>query len=277
MPGFSAGASIIGATKQANAASKATRTQIKFARENRELARNQAKTAAKQGRKIVNSSFRFQRKKSNDLYRRDVATLKETRDRTTAPLNAFASQGQKAAAAQAYELGLGEAPEGYEGFKGTEGYKFRRGEALDAVENSASAGGSLLSGATLRRLQQTGDGLAADEYGANFNRLNVMADRGYGASRNISEIESQYGANLVEADRGRTGAIRLAEAGRADARLGLNTARVNTILGASTEANNTISDAVSNNAFAQANAWQAGAQGVAGALRDGVTLAQGLT
>lgn len=93
-------------------------------------------------------------------------------------------------------------------FFNEEGYKFRLNEGKDAIQNSAAARGGLMSGATLKELENYASGLAAQEYGAafdrfantrNFNRGVFESDRGFG--RNAFESDRNFGRNTYESDR----------------------------------------------------------------------------
>ena len=54
----------------------------------------------------------------------------------------------------------------------TNAYKFRFNQGQQAVERSAAARGMLNSGNTLAELARYGQGMASDEYGREFDRLN---------------------------------------------------------------------------------------------------------
>ena len=68
------------------------------------------------------------------------------------------------------------------GFEGDPGFEFVRGEALGAVDRSASAAGLLGSGARLKALQDRAAGLASTEFGNFFNRLLAASGQGRGAA-----------------------------------------------------------------------------------------------
>lgn len=78
-----------------------------------------------------------------------------------------------------------------------EGYQFRKKEGIDGIQNSAAAGGSLLSGNTLKELARFNSGLAADEYAAAYGRSdneNKTNRRNYEDSRN-------FGRSIYNSDR----------------------------------------------------------------------------
>ena len=118
-------------------------------------------------------------------------------------------------------------------FQQDPGYQFQLQQGLNSVQNSAAAGGSLLSGSTMQALQKYGTGLAAQDYNnayqryiqggnlniaqnqqgmqnqqniynsktqqaqANFGRYNDMANMGVGAAGKLSDLYTQQGQNLA--------------------------------------------------------------------------------
>lgn len=93
-------------------------------------------------------------------------------------------------------------------------FKFRLGEGLKALENSAAARGGLLSGATALDLNRLAQGMASDEYsniynrqlgefqqayniynqnqGTQFNRLSALSGGGQVAANQIGQLGSQF-------------------------------------------------------------------------------------
>lgn len=80
-------------------------------------------------------------------------------------------------------------------FTKTPGYDFRLKEGLKATERAASARGRLASGATLKALQERGEGLAAAEYGDWWNRNAGLAGIGQAATN----ATAQAGQNATDA------------------------------------------------------------------------------
>lgn len=89
-------------------------------------------------------------------------------------------------------------------FQRDPGYQFRLDQGLGAVQGSAAARGSLMSGATLKRLSQYGQDYASGEYGKaydrfnndrnqRFNRLATVAGIGQTATNNVGTA----GANMA--------------------------------------------------------------------------------
>jgi len=86
------------------------------------------------------------------------------------------------------------------------GYDFRMSEGLKGVENSGSARGMQLSGATLKALNQYGQNLASNEYqnaynryntdqGNQFNRLSGIAGTGQTATSQLGQLGGQMASN----------------------------------------------------------------------------------
>lgn len=101
------------------------------------------------------------------------------------------------------------------------GYQFRLQQGLQALDRSASARGGLLSGGALKGIQQYGQGLASQEYGAaydryqqqqanQFNRLAALSGVGQTAVGQLQQAGQQYAQNVGNI--GITGASNIANA-----------------------------------------------------------------
>jgi hypothetical protein len=86
------------------------------------------------------------------------------------------------------------------------GYAFRMAEGMKGLERSAAARGGLLSGATLKGIQQYGQGLASQEYQNAFNRYQTqrtntlnpyasLAGVAQTSSNALADAAGAYGAN----------------------------------------------------------------------------------
>lgn len=99
-------------------------------------------------------------------------------------------------------------------FQRDPGYQFRLDQGLGSVQGSAAARGSLMSGATLKRLSQYGQDYASGEYGKaydrfnndrsqRFNRLATVAGIGQTATNNVgtagANMASQVAGNQLAA------------------------------------------------------------------------------
>lgn len=69
----------------------------------------------------------------------------------------------------------------YSGFENSPDYKFARDEGIKALDASASAKGSLLSGGMMKDLTEYGAGIASQNYGNYVNRLMDLARLGEAA------------------------------------------------------------------------------------------------
>ena len=87
-------------------------------------------------------------------------------------------------------------------------YQFRFAEGQKAVDNSAAARGSTLSGGALKALQKYGQGMASTEFQNTFNRLSTVSGQGQNAA-------AQQGAATINA--GNSTANNLIGAGNAAA------------------------------------------------------------
>jgi hypothetical protein len=113
-----------------------------------------------------------------------------------APWQQMGLQGQ-----QAYNslLGLGQAPEGFQGYQQSPGYQFQMQQGLDAAQSSAAAQGGLMSGKTLRDMNTYGQGVANQDYQTYLNRLQGVGAQGQAAAGMQSNAAGQYGANGMNA------------------------------------------------------------------------------
>jgi hypothetical protein len=86
------------------------------------------------------------------------------------------------------------------------GYAFRMAEGMKGLERSAAARGGLLSGATLKGIQQYGQGLASQEYQNAFNRYQTsrtntlnpyasLAGVAQSSANTLGQQAGAYGAN----------------------------------------------------------------------------------
>lgn len=78
-------------------------------------------------------------------------------------------------------------------FQESPGYRFAFDEGVRAVDSAAAARGMLNSGARLRALTQYGQGVANQEYGNWFNRLQGLA----GMGQNAAAMTGSAGANAA--------------------------------------------------------------------------------
>jgi hypothetical protein len=99
------------------------------------------------------------------------------------------------AGGQAIGQGFAMLQPGYD-YTASPGYQFRLHEGLRGVENSAAARGLLQSGGTLKGIDKYSQGLAAQDYGDQFNRLMSVASGGQQAATSGAQM-GQNTANSV--------------------------------------------------------------------------------
>lgn len=84
----------------------------------------------------------------------------------------------------------------YSAFFESPDYRFRLGQGLDAVQNSAAAQGGLYSGNALRAITEYGQGTAANEFGNYINRQLALAGMGQTATTQAGNAAMTTGANV---------------------------------------------------------------------------------
>ncbi|AXI01431.1 hypothetical protein [Aquirhabdus parva] len=93
-------------------------------------------------------------------------------------------------------------------FTADPGYQFRLDQGMNGIQQSAAAGGGLMSGATLKALQNNNSNLASQEYGNaynrysndqqnRFNRLFGVAQSGQGLAQNMGNMAYQNASNIA--------------------------------------------------------------------------------
>lgn len=84
----------------------------------------------------------------------------------------------------------------FSAFYNSPDYQFNMSEGLKGVEGSAAAGGGLYSGRNLRALQETGAGIASNQFNNYTNRLASLAGIGQTAATNLGGLGAQYAGNI---------------------------------------------------------------------------------
>lgn len=116
-------------------------------------------------------------------------------EQSRADMQPVMDAGNTARNALMFELGVGDRPQGYQGFTSSPGYDFMRGEGQRAIDMSAAARGGLFSGRTARESQRYATGLAAQDYGQYLNRLAAMSGTGQTATGTVGALGSASAAN----------------------------------------------------------------------------------
>ena len=78
-------------------------------------------------------------------------------------------------------------------------YQFRLQQGQDAIQSGAAAQGGLLSGATLKALQNYGQDYASQEYGNAYNRFNADQTNRYNRLSNITGMGQNAAAQVGNA------------------------------------------------------------------------------
>jgi hypothetical protein len=88
-----------------------------------------------------------------------------------------------------------------QGLESSPGYQFRLGEGLKALERSAAARGTLLTGGTLKGIQRYAQDYASGEYDKRVGQLTGLANLGLGAAGGMNSAGSAYanqGSELLQ-------------------------------------------------------------------------------
>lgn len=107
----------------------------------------------------------------------------------------FAAQGAPPAqgVAPPIQNGMASAQQSLTALQNSPGYQFRLGEGLKALERSAAARGTLLTGGTLKGLTRFGQEFASNEYDKRYNQEMDLARLGFGAAGASAGMNADYG------------------------------------------------------------------------------------
>lgn len=75
-------------------------------------------------------------------------------------------------------------------FEESPSYQFRKEQGMDGIQSQAAAGGGLLSGATLKALNQYNSNLASQEYDNAFNQYQTDENRNFNRYLNQEQLNS---------------------------------------------------------------------------------------
>jgi hypothetical protein len=109
---------------------------------------------------------------------------KEMYDQTRQDLSGWTNAGNQATTGMMNLLGYGTG-NSTQALQQDPSYQFRLNQGLDSVQSSAAAGGGLLSGATLKALNNYASDYASQEYGNAFNRLLGVSQLGENAAAQV--------------------------------------------------------------------------------------------
>lgn len=143
---------------------------------------------------LANKAANAQERASQD----QLALQREMWDTTRQDMLPFRESGGNALAAYMSELGLGDAPEGYQGISLSPAAQFAMEQGRNAMESGAAARGGLYSGATLGGLEEMRFGMAQQDRASQMNRLAGLTDMGLsaaGMNASNNNAMAQMGSN----------------------------------------------------------------------------------
>ena len=115
------------------------------------------------------------------------------------------------------------------------GFQFRISEGQKALERSAAARGTLLTGGTLKAITRYGQDFASNEYNNRYNQLMGLANIGFGGANAQANQNSSYAANtgniLTNQANTGTGLITGGANAQASGTVGAANARAQALLG----------------------------------------------
>lgn len=91
---------------------------------------------------------------------------------------------------------------GWDNFLRSPDYQFAQSEGMNALQNSAASRGGLLSGNFLRGAQQFGQGLASQQFGNYYNRLNDASKLGQTSAAGMGALSAQTSNQIGQTQMG---------------------------------------------------------------------------
>lgn len=88
----------------------------------------------------------------------------------------------------------------YSQFQESPGYQFAQDEAQRAIERSAAARGDIVSGRTLKELDERSQQIANQQYGSYLNRLGGLFGTSFGAGQASAQVPFNVAAQTVPLD-----------------------------------------------------------------------------
>lgn len=128
-------------------------------------------------------------------------TQQAAQDQMRGDLMPYMEAGTNALAPQQALLGLqGQeaADTAMQNFQQSPGYQYQLEQGLRAVDAGAAAKGMLRSGATLKAEQTLGNNLAAQDFGAYYNRLAGLAGLGQSSAAGVGNAGNQTAAGQAQ-------------------------------------------------------------------------------
>lgn len=128
-----------------------------------------------------------------------IAEQRRQYDTTRADYAPWRQRGTQALDMMARAYGLGGQTPDMSAFTASPGYQFRQQEGIRAAERSAAARGRLGSGATMTRIQERAEGLAASEFGDWWNRMAGISGVGQAATGSTAQAGMNMANNISNA------------------------------------------------------------------------------
>lgn len=131
-----------------------------------------------------------------------AAIQKYMYDQTRGDLSPYNKQGTNALSTLAGLYGLpggatGQTAQGLSDYiTNLPGYQFQQQQGEQGIQRNAAANGTLMSGGTLKALDQYNQGLAGTYYGNYINQLSQLAGLGESAASQTGNYATQAGSNI---------------------------------------------------------------------------------
>jgi hypothetical protein len=117
--------------------------------------------------------------------------------RAVSQLSPYTQAGTSALSMYQNMLGLGsQGAEGMNAYQKTPGYQFRMQSGVDALDKSAAASGSLLSGAQQKALTEYGQNFGTNEYQNSLSNVGSLMNQGYNASTSSGNFLMGTGSTI---------------------------------------------------------------------------------
>jgi len=124
------------------------------------------------------------------------AIQQEVRGQNTANLSPFMARGNAAGDARNNLLGLGTDPTGaanaFNTYRGSDGYQFRVGQGVNALNTGYAAHGALDSGAAMKAIDTYGQGMASDEFGKYMGYLGDQQNVGLSGANALAGVNTNF-------------------------------------------------------------------------------------
>ncbi len=202
------------ANDQANSLYGFTRSQINDSNRNvlsrlagaRDTSLDVIRNAQQRNFQTLNNARRTNVLDAQRSEQRQLNDLTGARDRAIAGYQPYLGAGQNALGALAYNLGVGDAPNGYQGLQMTPGAQFLMQQGRDTVESGAAGAGGLYSGSTLEALERMRSGIAATDRDNQMAQLGGLAGMGLSATDSVGGLERGFANDMTGVRRWATGA-----------------------------------------------------------------------